>query len=225
MSSNTGRRLKKIEEALEPTEAMALWFTEARQSFDSMQELVEDLRTEPDEALPLFRLTHQAEAMAKNRLKGQASVFAALNGQRALYMEQGSRGAVRDAATLWYLFIGVNERFRQERRALTLLIALLHSRHAASVRRDTPDAESPLGDRIASCLSELYTWHDANEVLRARYYEGVSPLMSEPEQHLTWLVEQAELLAERFNDHLLLEEEARTRTQERARGFPLPLTR
>src|SRR6266508_306143 len=78
MSSAPGRRLRKIEEALEPTEAMALWLTEARQSFDTLYELVADLRAKPDEALPLFRLTRQAEAMAKNRLKGQASVFAAL---------------------------------------------------------------------------------------------------------------------------------------------------
>src|SRR6266508_410687 len=86
MSSAPGRRLRKIEEALEPIEAMALWLTEARQSFDTLRELVADLRAKPEEALPLFRLTRQAEAMAKNRLKGQASVFAALNGQRALYM-------------------------------------------------------------------------------------------------------------------------------------------
>jgi hypothetical protein len=128
MPSATGRRLTKVEEALEPTEAMALWLTEARQSFDTLRELVEDLRAKPDEAIPLFRLTRQAEGMARNRLKGQASVFAALNGQRALYMEQGSRGAVRDAATLWYLFVGVNERYRQDRRALTLLVTLLHFR-------------------------------------------------------------------------------------------------
>ena len=91
------------------------------------------------------------------------------------------------------------------------------------MRRGAPYSESRLGDGIASCLLELYTWHDANETLRARYYEGVSPLMSEPEQHLTWLVEQAELLAELFNDHLLMEEDGRTRTQERGARVSPPI--
>jgi len=100
MTSRADRQLKKIEEALEPTEAMALWLRSTRQKHRSLADLVHSLRGLPDEALPLFRLTHQAEVAAKHRLKGQASVFAALNGQRARFMEQGSRAAVRDAASL-----------------------------------------------------------------------------------------------------------------------------
>ena len=185
---------------------MAFWLTEARQSFDTLRDLVGDLQTKPEEALPLFGLTRQAEAMAKNRLKGQASVFAALNGQRALYMEQGSRGAVRDAAALWYLFVGVNERFRQDRRALTLLVGLLASDYRALLHSHSVTGAAPLRDRIASALLALYSWYDAVDELREQYYEGVNALMPEAEEHLSWLVEQAELLAAWFNDHLQLAE-------------------
>ena len=80
--------------------------------------------------MPLFQLTHQAEVAAKNRLKGQASVFQALNGQRAQFMERGSRDAVRDVATLWYLFVEVNARFLAEKRALWLQLAYLASSYA-----------------------------------------------------------------------------------------------
>src|SRR6188768_1263306 len=100
MASLAARRLQRIEGALEPTEAMALWLVGAREEFDSLPELAGGLRYQREEALPLFQLTHQAEANAKRRLKGRASEFAALNGERALYLEEGSRAAVRDAATL-----------------------------------------------------------------------------------------------------------------------------
>ena len=223
MTSAPGRRLKKIEEALDPTAVIALWLTEARQSFDTLRELVEDLRTKPDEALPLFRLTRQAEAMAKNRLKGQASVFAALNGQRALYMEQGSRGAVRDAAALWYLFVGVNERFRQDRRALTLLVSLLHFRYAAWVRSDLPEWEDQLNDDIASCLVELHAWEGAIGAASERYFAGISPLLPEAEAHLAALQERAELLTDRFNDSVELEEAARRRTKKRRPKLLAPI--
>ncbi len=174
MTSAPGRRLKKIEGALEPTEAMALWLFEARQSFDTLRELVEDLRTKPEEALPL-RLIQQAETAAKNRLKGRASVFAALNGQRALFMEQRSRSAVRDAGALWYLFVDLNARYRQERRALALLVQLLHCRYAAWIVSDLPEWEDQLNDGIASCLLELYAWQGAVEARGERYFEGVVP--------------------------------------------------
>ena len=206
MSSLAARRLKKIEAALEPTEAMALWLAGAREEFSSLPELAESLRHQREEALPLFQLTHQAEANAKRRLKGRASVFAALSGARAAYMEEGSRAAVRDAATLWYLFLGVNERFRQERRALTLLVALLAADSRVLTQDEKAGGGERLADRIAAALLELYSWQDAVKMLREEYYEGVSPLLPEAEEHLGWLVEQAERLGEGSNDYLELQE-------------------
>ena len=57
-------------------------------------------------------------------------MFQALNGQRAQFMERGSRDAVRDVATLWYLFVEVNARFLAEKRALWLQLAYLASSYA-----------------------------------------------------------------------------------------------
>jgi hypothetical protein len=99
----------------------------------------------------------------------------------------------------------VNERFRQERRALTLLVALLASNRRALLHRQQAGAASELADhladRITSALLELYSWQDTVEALRAEYFEGVSPLLPATEEQLGWLVANAERLAQWCNDY------------------------
>ena len=57
MTTATDHRIRQVEEALYPTEAMALWLQEAKQEHRSLSDLVDSLRDQPDEAWPLFRLT------------------------------------------------------------------------------------------------------------------------------------------------------------------------
>jgi hypothetical protein len=206
MSTKANRMLRKIEEALEPIEAMALWLHGAREAFRSIHELVAGLQGQPDEALPLFRLTHQAEVAAKNRLKGQASVFAALNGQRAQFMEHGSRDAVRDVATLWYLFVEVNARFLAEKRALWLQLAYLASSYARWISDIERGAES-LAERLEAALVETYGWTEAVDQLMDHYFREECPLLSEAEEALLEMVGHAEQMVERFNDRIEFETE------------------
>ena len=148
---------------------MALWLRETREQHRSLSALVARLRGLPDEALPLFQLTHQAEAAAKNRLKGQVSVFQALNGQRAQFTERGSRDAVRDVATLWYLFVEVNARFLAEKRALWLQLAYLASSYARWISDINRGAEA-LAERLTAALVETYGWTEALDQLMERYF-------------------------------------------------------
>jgi hypothetical protein len=226
MTSATDRRIKQVEEALYPTEAMALWLREAKAEHRSLGDLVQSLRNQPEEAWPLFRLTAQAEAAAKDRLRGRASTFGGRPKRLASFLDQGERDAVRDAATLWYLFVEVNERFMAERRALWLSMALHHASMALlfSVHRDWlraggTDEESP-DERLRTTLAELYMWDGAARTLAERYYHEQRPLLGEAQDNLDELIEHGVGLAERFNEHLEMEIEARRASGTRGPKLP-----
>ena len=69
MTSGGKRRLDRLEAALVPMEAMAVWLHDVRQHHRSLEELVHSLRGKPEEAFPLFTLTQQAETAALARAK------------------------------------------------------------------------------------------------------------------------------------------------------------
>jgi len=104
MTRVTDRMLRRVEEALNPTEAVALWLRETKQEHRSLHELVESLERQPEEAWPLFTLTRQAEAAAKARLRSQAALLAGQEGQRAQFVEEGGRdaeGPRNGSTTIW----------------------------------------------------------------------------------------------------------------------------
>jgi hypothetical protein len=217
------RRLDKIEAGLGPTEAMVLWLQETKERYRSLRELVEDLRSQPDEAWPLFQLTHQAETAAKAKLKPEAAASVRVPGQRREYVAQGERGAVRDVAALYYLFVGVNERFMAEQRATSLLIALHNALVGIWLHQDCPVWDEPLDRRIASCLSEVYDWQQVIAILAERYFQGVNPLLSDTAERLAGMLAEAELLAEQFNQALEIEASARQGTRKRTPKLPGPI--
>jgi hypothetical protein len=155
---------------------------------------------------------------ARSRLKGTASLVTGIKGQRAQFLERGGRDAVRDAATLWFLFVHVNERFMAERRAMWLLIALLYAQTGAWVSQDFREMDEPLDGRIASFLGELYGWQGTISTLSHCYFQGVNPLMPEGDERLASMVDEGELLVERFNDALEMETAARKGTRKRKAG-------
>ena len=101
MSSGGQRRLQRIEAALIPTEAMAVWLQEVRAQHRSVHDLARSLQGKPDEAWPLFTLTRQAETAARARAKQDG---AGADGDAIFHAEQD---AVRDVAMLFYLFMQV----------------------------------------------------------------------------------------------------------------------
>ena len=130
---------------------------------------------------------------------------------------------VRDAATLWYLFVDVNQRYLADRRALTLQVERVHAHHREWVRQASDASGEPLRERVVRCGSEIVTWDQAIRTVQERYFEGVSPLMPDLEEHLTWLAGQAELVVERFNDAVEMEAAERRRTKKRTPTLPKPI--
>ena len=64
------RRVEKLEAGLTPKQAFLLWLQEAH-AFNRIEEYVRHLRTQPDSAAPIPKLTTQVEEAAKQNLKVQ----------------------------------------------------------------------------------------------------------------------------------------------------------
>ena len=64
------RRIEKLETGLTPKQAILLWLQEAH-AFNTIEEYVRHLKTQPDSAAPLNKLTAQVEEGVKQILKGQ----------------------------------------------------------------------------------------------------------------------------------------------------------
>ena len=71
MTSGGKRRLDRLQAALVPVEALALWLREVRKHYRSLEQLVHSLQRKPEEAFPLFTLTQQGETAARARAKQQ----------------------------------------------------------------------------------------------------------------------------------------------------------
>ena len=64
------RRIDKLVTGLTPKQAILLWLQEAH-AFNTIEELVHHLRTQPDSAAPLYKLPSQVSEGVKQTLKGQ----------------------------------------------------------------------------------------------------------------------------------------------------------
>jgi len=58
--SNAKRRLDQLESGLTPKQAILMWLQEAH-AFRGIEEYVRHLKTQPDNAAPLYKLTTQVE--------------------------------------------------------------------------------------------------------------------------------------------------------------------
>src|SRR5437867_8584561 len=180
MSSGGQRRLQRIEAALIPTEAMAVWLQDVRSHHRSLRALVESLQGKPDEAFPLFTLTRQAETAARARAKQQGG------GTDLEGVDRAERDAVRDVAMLFYLFMQVNGQLIEEKRALCLLLALLAHSVPHWYRDDRMARWDESRQRLQSAVEELYGWHRTVAILGDRYFQRICPLLAEAEELLAW---------------------------------------
>ena len=64
------KRLEKLETGLTPKQAILLWFQEAH-GFNTIFEYIHHLKSQPDSAAPIPRLTDQVAGPIKQTLKGQ----------------------------------------------------------------------------------------------------------------------------------------------------------
>ena len=71
---------------------------------------------------------------------------------------------------------------------------------------------------LGATLAEVYTWERTVATLTERYFQGECPLLGEAEESLQQMVEQAEQLADWFNDRV--EFETATRAANGKRMLP-----
>ena len=64
------RRVEKLETGLTPKQAILLWLQEAH-AFNTIEAYVRHLKTQPDSAWPIDKLTTQVEETVKQTLKGK----------------------------------------------------------------------------------------------------------------------------------------------------------
>ena len=120
MSAKVDRRIGKLESGLTPKQAILLWLQEAH-AFRGIEEYVRHLKTQPDNAAPLYKLTAQVEEGVKQRLKGKPREAIAL----------AVRQAYKDVLFLFFLHQQVNRKLVSEERhywSQAMLLANMNAR-------------------------------------------------------------------------------------------------
>ena len=104
MSKNI-QRVAKLETGLTPKQAILLWFQEAH-GFNTIFEYVHHLKSQPDSAAPIPRLTDQVAEAVKQTLKGH----------RREEIDKAVRQAYKDVLFLFFLHQQVNRKLISEER-------------------------------------------------------------------------------------------------------------
>ena len=118
------RRIEKLETGLTPKQAILLWLQEAH-AFNTIEEYVRHLKTQPDSAAPLNKLTAQVEEGVKQTLKGQPREE----------IDRAVRQAFKDVLFLFFLHQQVNGKLLSENRYYWTRWLLL-SRELQSILRE-----------------------------------------------------------------------------------------
>ena len=104
MSKNI-QRVAKLETGLTPKQAILLWFQEAH-GFNTSFEYIHHLKSQPDSAAPIPRLTDQVAEAVKQTLKGH----------RREEIDKAVRQAYKDVLFLFFLHQQVNRKLISEER-------------------------------------------------------------------------------------------------------------
>ena len=104
MSKNI-QRVAKLETGLTPKQAILLWFQEAH-GFNTIIEYIHHLKSQPDSAAPIPRLTDQVAEAVKQTLKGH----------RREEIDKAVRQAYKDVLFLFFLHQQVNRKLISEER-------------------------------------------------------------------------------------------------------------
>ena len=104
MSKNI-QRVAKLETGLTPKQAILLWFQEAH-GFNAIFEYIHHLKSQPDSAAPIPRLTDQVAEAVKQTLKGH----------RREEIDKAVRQAYKDVLFLFFLHQQVNRKLISEER-------------------------------------------------------------------------------------------------------------
>jgi len=232
--SNAKRRAKKLESSLTPKPAVLLWMQEAH-AFNGFKEYFLHLKSQPDNAWPINKLTTHVAAGVRQTLKGKPQEE----------IDQAVRQAHRDVLFLYYLQQQVNGKVVSEERnhwsqamLLTSKLGSLlreqslleHSRKslvadeqagAVSQREFVPD-ELPVGKTGQSpeqfrqqaehwkelallFLPEIHTLRKVIDSINERYFESQGILFSSDAEGLDELLVLVEKTVGIFNESLVVD--------------------
>lgn len=105
MSAKIDRRIGKLESGLTPKQAILMWLQEAH-AIKRIEEYVQYLKTQPDNAAPLHKLTNQVEEGVKQTLEGKPREE----------IDRSVRQAHKDVLFLFFLNQRVNGKLVSEER-------------------------------------------------------------------------------------------------------------
>ena len=209
MSQTT--RLDKVEASLTPKQAVIRWLKEIEQ-YPGIVELAEHVRSLPESAAPVTRLTRQVGEAVRSDMKGA----------RPELVEAAVRKANRDVVFLVKLHHQANAKVYTEQRAWRLTVRLIAAmqhrlltkyelRNALSQRKGKSSPAPGLTKRdresVRNCeeeikdfLTELYAIQGAIASICDRYFDGHQVLLHDADQFLTQEIEITERLAGLWND-------------------------
>ncbi|MDA1129785.1 MAG: hypothetical protein O2913_13995 [Chloroflexi bacterium] len=228
------RRIEKLESGLTPKQAILLWLQETH-AFNRMEEYVCHLKTQPDSAAPLHKLTIQVAEGVKQILKGKPKEE----------IDRAVRQAYKDVLFLFFLHQRVNGKLITEQRYYWSQAMLLTSKLGSMLReqsvldlyRKGRDAEEPADDvsQLGSLLEdvqvekkgqsaeqfrqqvehwrelalrflpEVHTLRKAIDSISDRYFEGQNILFSSDAEGLDELLALVEKTVNIFNESLVVD--------------------
>ncbi len=127
------RRIEKLESGLTLKQAILLWFQEAH-AFETIEEYVSHLKTQPDTAWPIDKLTTQVEEAVKQTLKGQPREE----------INRAVRQSHKDVLFLFYLHQQVNGKLLSEHRYYWTRVMLLIKEVKSLLREQALDRQMRL---------------------------------------------------------------------------------
>jgi len=123
--SNSKRRVEKLETALTSKQAMMLWLQDAH-SYNSVNEYVTYMSTQPEKAWPLARLPDQAASGVKQSLKGQPREK----------VDRAVHEAIKDVVFLFFLHQQLNRKLAEDSKFhLTSVRMHMNDLHALDTER------------------------------------------------------------------------------------------
>ncbi|GEM_PF-6969160 len=188
------RRVAKVELTLTPAQAVVLWLEETLQH-GSLRAYVHWLKEQPNSADPLVRLPRQVRQAVQDALKGYPKQHVAVAIERA----------ERDVIFLYKLFMAVNARVLEARKADALGYLWLLER----LRRlgDTPPAQlrkeaASWREHALPRAGEAYALAGAVEGLAERYFGGHTPLLPDEAEGLAQATQGWDALLAMYTDQL-----------------------
>jgi hypothetical protein len=194
MASGIDRRLDKVEAGLSPQQAVLRWLQQAHQ-FGTVRAYSRSLKDLPFERYPRCVIPKQVSEAVRGAMPPKAKPQA---------VSRAERKAVREVAFLLFLVHECNMRLWGDWRAMGLQLGFV-ALEMKGLMEDDAAREAQYEEarqHAIDAVAELLQWQIALEKVTERYFGGTSPIFPTQAHMLAEMVEHAEFVATKFNEHL-----------------------